>query len=81
MAAPNPSSCNPPPQSERLEDQEPNAVVNPPGEPFNYDDILDHVGQLGRYQLRIFLLLCLPISFPSVIIMSYSFIGGVPNYR
>jgi len=47
----------------------------------NYDEILEHLGQLGKYQLRAYVLLCFPILFPSIIIMSYSFIGGVPNYR
>ena len=47
----------------------------------NYDEILEHLGQLGKYQLRTYVLLCFPILFPSIIIMSYSFIGGVPNYR
>ena len=50
-------------------------------EPFNYDQILEHVGQLGKYQLWSYLWLCLPMLFPSIIVMSYSFIGGVPEYR
>jgi hypothetical protein len=51
------------------------------GEAFNYDDILEHVGQLGRYQLRTFLWLCLPAFFPGIVVMSYTFTGAVPNYR
>lgn len=51
------------------------------GEAFNYDDILEHVGQLGKYQLRTFLLLCLPAFFPGIVVMSYTFTGAVPNYR
>ena len=52
------------------------------GEPFNYDDILEqHLGQLGKFQLRSFLLLCIPALFPGLIAMSYTFTGAVPNYR
>lgn len=51
------------------------------GEQFNYDDILKHIGQLGSYQFRTFLLLCLPALFPGIIVMSYTFTGGMPNYR
>lgn len=51
------------------------------GEAFNYDDILEHVGQLGKYQLHTFLLLCLPAFFPGIVVMSYTFTGAVPNYR
>ena len=51
-------------------------------EPFDYDGIMEnHIGQLGKYQLRIYLLLFLPVLSSLVITMSYSFIGGVPNYR
>ena len=51
-------------------------------EPFNYDDIMElHIGQLGKFQLRSFLWLCLPALFPGLIVMSYSFTGGVPDYR
>ena len=51
------------------------------GEAFNYDDILEHLGQMGRFQMRNFLWLCLPAIFPGFITMSLSFTGGVPNYR
>ena len=50
-------------------------------EAFNYDDILEHVGQIGKYQLHTFLWLCLPAFFPGIIVMSYTFTGAVPNYR
>ena len=51
------------------------------GEPFNYDDILEHLGQLGKFQLRSFLWLCIPALFPAFVVMSLNFTGGVPNYR
>ena len=51
------------------------------GEPFNYDDILEHLGQIGKFQLRSFLWLCLPAIFPGFVTMSLIFIEGVPNYR
>jgi len=49
---------------------------------FNYDEILEnHLGQLGKFQLRSFLWLCLPAMFHGSTILSYIFVGGVPLYR
>lgn len=50
-------------------------------EAFNYDIILDYIGQMGKYQFHTFLWLCLPAIFPGCIIMSYTFTGGMPDYR
>ena len=47
----------------------------------DYNDILDHIGPAGRYQMRIFLLLCLPVVFTGPMMLSYSFTGAVPTYR
>lgn len=47
----------------------------------NYDEILEKLGQMGKFQLRTFLWLCLPAFFPGIVIMSYTFTGGTPNYR
>lgn len=51
------------------------------GETFNYDDILEHLGQMGKYQLFTFLWLCVPAIFPGTVVMSYTFTGGIPSYR
>jgi hypothetical protein len=51
------------------------------GEAFNYDDILKHLGQIGKFQLRTVLWLCLPALFPAFVTMSLTFTGGVPDYR
>jgi len=48
---------------------------------YDYNDVLDHIGQAGRYQMRIFLLLCIPCVFTGPLILSYSFTGAVPSYR
>jgi len=64
-----------------LDESEEKKSIEKVVEPFNYDEILEHVGQLGKYQLWSYLWLCLPMLFPSIIVMSYSFIGGVPEYR
>ena len=47
----------------------------------SYDEILEKLGQMGKFQLRTFLWLCLPAFFPGIVIMSYTFTGGTPNYR
>ena len=54
---------------------------NNKAEPFNYDSILEHLGQLGKFQLRCFLWLCIPATFQGAIVMSIIFTGGVPDYR
>ena len=50
-------------------------------EPYNYDDILEHIGQIGKFQLRICLLLCIPAFTPGMVVMSYTFTGAIPHYR
>lgn len=68
--------------SSLLELEQPAFKQNSKGEPFNYDDIMElHIGQLGKFQLRTFFLLCVPALFPGLIAMSYTFTGAVPNYR
>lgn len=47
----------------------------------NYDDILEQIGQMGKFQLRTFLWLCLPAFFPGIVIMSHTFTGAIPDYR
>ena len=48
---------------------------------YDYDEILIHLGQMGRSQLRSFLWLCIPAMFAGVAVMTYIFTGEVPNYR
>lgn len=50
-------------------------------EPFDYDRILDHLGHLGKAQLRAFLWLCIPAMIPGFAVMSYIFTGAIPDYR
>lgn len=58
------------------------AKIESPAESFNYDRILEeHLGPLGRFQRRIFLWLCIPALAPGIVILSFTFTGGVPNYR
>ena len=49
---------------------------------FNYDYIMEkYLGGLGKYQFPFLFWLCFPIASSSIIIMCYSFTGGVPDYR
>ena len=50
-------------------------------EPFDYDAILEHVGQIGKFQLVTCITLCYPAIFTSTIVMSYAFTGFIPEYR
>lgn len=50
-------------------------------ETFSYDDILEYLGQLGKFQLFTFLCLCVPAFFPGIVLMSYTFTGSIPKYR
>ena len=47
----------------------------------DYDEIMEHIGQLGRFQLRHFLFLCFPALFPRIVVMSHTFTGAIPKYR
>ena len=63
-------------------DKEPDSRnVFPEGGAFNYDDILEHTGQMGKFQRRICLLLFIPAFFPGVAIMSNTFTGAIPDYK
>jgi len=53
----------------------------PEGEAFNYDDILEHTGQMGKFQRRICLLLFIPALFPDLAILSNIFTGAIPDYK
>lgn len=51
------------------------------GEPFNYDKILEYLGQIGKFQLHTFLWLSIAAFFPGIVILSFTFTGAVPEYR
>jgi OCT family organic cation transporter-like MFS transporter 4/5 len=65
----------------RKDEKEKEEGGNLEGEAFNYDDILKHLGQIGKFQLQTVLWLCLPALFPAFVTMSLTFTGGVPDYR
>ncbi|KAK3766832.1 hypothetical protein RRG08_051976 [Elysia crispata] len=46
-----------------------------------YDDILEEVGQIGPYQRRVFILLCVPLAIVAATIMSTVFILTEPVFR
>jgi len=47
----------------------------------DFDDILDEIGEFGRYQLTNYLLICLPVFFGAANSLSYVFTAGIPEYR
>ncbi|XP_066993624.1 organic cation transporter protein isoform X2 [Anabrus simplex] len=47
----------------------------------DFDDILEELGEFGRYQITNYLLICLPVFFCSANSLSYVFTAGVPDYR
>jgi len=57
------------------------ALLDDPKKKFNYDDFLEHIGQVGPFQRRATLLLCWPAFFFGIIIMCSTFTGAVPRYR
>ena len=50
-------------------------------EAFNYDIILDHIGQLGKFQLNTSLWLFVPALLSGLVLMSHSFTGAIPPFR
>nr|CAD7418835.1 unnamed protein product [Timema cristinae] len=47
----------------------------------DFDDVLDEIGDFGRYQITIYLLICLPVLFAAGNSLTYVFTAGVPDYR
>lgn len=47
----------------------------------DFDDIAEELGELGRYQIFIYILVCLPVLFGAANSLSYVFTAGVPAYR
>jgi MFS transporter, OCT family, solute carrier family 22 (organic cation transporter), member 4/5 len=47
----------------------------------NYDDVLVHLGKFGKYQLRNYILLCLPVILCAFHKLSGVFILGIPDHR
>lgn len=47
----------------------------------DFDEVLDEIGEFGKYQLTNYLLLCLPVLFAAANSLSYVFTAGIPNYR
>nr|XP_022903983.1 organic cation transporter protein-like [Onthophagus taurus] len=47
----------------------------------DFDDILLELGEMGAYQIKIYLLICLPIIFSAANSLTYVFVAGIPNYR
>ncbi|XP_044750714.1 organic cation transporter protein [Coccinella septempunctata] len=45
------------------------------------DDMLEEIGEFGRFQITIYGLVCLPVLFAAANSLSYVFTAGVPNYR
>ncbi|KAK5646497.1 hypothetical protein RI129_004961 [Pyrocoelia pectoralis] len=47
----------------------------------DFDDMLVELGELGRYQIIMYTLLCIPVIFSAANNLSYAFTAGIPNYR
>ncbi|XP_049822009.1 organic cation transporter protein [Aethina tumida] len=47
----------------------------------DFDDMLEELGELGRFQITTYTLVCLPVLFAAANSLSYVFTAGVPNYR
>ncbi|KAF7272809.1 hypothetical protein GWI33_014435 [Rhynchophorus ferrugineus] len=45
------------------------------------DEVLEELGELGRYQTFIYVLICLPVLFAAENSLSYVFTAGEPSYR
>ncbi|RZC05036.1 organic cation transporter protein [Asbolus verrucosus] len=47
----------------------------------DFDDMLEELGELGKYQITTYILVCLPVFFGAANSLSYVFTAGIPNYR
>ena len=49
--------------------------VGPNGR-IDYDEVLKHVGQMGKFQTRVFLLLCLVSALSGLAVFAFGFTGN-----
>lgn len=47
----------------------------------DFDEVLEEIGEFGRYQIINYLLICLPVLFSAANSLTYVFTAGVPRYR
>ncbi|KAM7345221.1 organic cation transporter protein isoform 2-T5 [Cochliomyia hominivorax] len=47
----------------------------------DFDQVLEEIGEFGRYQKTNYLLICLPVMFAAANSLSYVFTAGTPAYR
>lgn len=47
----------------------------------NFDDILEELGEMGTYQIFVYILVCIPVLFSGANSLSYVFTVGIPEYR
>lgn len=47
----------------------------------DFDDMLEELGELGRFQIFTYILVCLPVFFSGANSLSYVFTADVPIYR
>lgn len=45
------------------------------------DTVLEQIGEFGTYQIRNYLLVCLPVFFSAANSLTYVFTAAVPKYR
>lgn len=58
-----------------------NASNNPDPEDVTLDSILKYIGQFGRFQLIIFMLICLPMMFHAMFSVTYVFTAATVSHR
>lgn len=47
----------------------------------NFDDMLEELGEMGKFQLITYILVCFPVIFSGANSLSYVFTAGISNYR
>lgn len=47
----------------------------------DFDDVLEEIGEFGKYQITNYLLICFPVIFAAANSLAYVFTAGIPNYR
>ncbi|XP_022228886.2 organic cation transporter protein [Drosophila obscura] len=57
------------------------SASGPATDVLDFDEILNQIGEFGRYQRRNYLLICLPVLFAAANSLSYVFTAGTPTYR
>lgn len=56
-------------------------LLKPEPHRMDLDNILEQIGEFGKFQIQNYLLVCLPVIFSAANSLTYVFTAAIPKYR